>query len=295
MTDLVSPPANRIKLVTPAMLALTGLWVVLYFWLFPDPFGLLAKNGLLILVGVAGAIIGNITAIGGGLVFIPVLIFVYHVDPLSALKLSFVTQAVGMTSGAAGWIKRGEVPFSLLKWTVPSLLIGTAISTFVFHPNGMVVKSVFGPVAFTTGLLTLLLMNRKGTTNELPQRAAIPVFLVSIFGGMLTGWVAIGEGEVIAAFCMLAYGLHPNRSIGLGVVLLSINSILLALVHSLYFGGVPWDMAIFTMLGVLWGGRLGPYLGQSVSMKNTKRIFAWIAILDGLLITVQAVITLMKK
>lgn len=295
MTDLVSPGATRIRLVTPGMLALTGLWIVLYFWLFPDPIGLLAKNGLLILVGVVGAFIGNITAIGGGLVFIPVLIFVYHADPLSALKLAFVTQAVGMTSGAAGWIKRGEVPFSLLKWTVPSLLIGTAISTFIFHPNGMVVKSVFGPVALITGLLTLLLMNRKGTITELPSRAAIPVFLVSIFGGMLTGWVAIGEGEVIAAFCMLAYGLSPTRSIGLGVVLLSINSILLALVHSLYFGGVPWDMAIFTMLGVLWGGRLGPYLGQYVSMKNTKRIFAWIAILDGLLITVQAVITLMKK
>ena len=76
--------------------------------------------------------------------------------------------------------------------------------------------------------------------------------------------------------------------------MLSINSILLALVHGFYFGGVPWDMAIFTMLGVLWGGRLGPYLSQWISVHNTKIVFAWIAMLDGLLITLQVMRDLVK-
>ncbi|MGZ8947309.1 MAG: TSUP family transporter, partial [Methylococcaceae bacterium] len=98
---------------------------------------------------------------------------------------------------------------------------------------------------------------------------------------------AIGEGEIIAAFCMLAYGLDANRAIGLGVVLLSINSILLAFIHSFYFGGVPWDLAAFTMLGVLWGGRLGPFLAQWISMHTTKKVFAFIALLDGLVIILQ--------
>ena len=123
---------------------------------------------------------------------------------------------------------------------------------------------------------------------ELPVNAHIPIVLVSFIGGMITGWVAIGEGEIIAAFCMLAYGLNANRAIGLGVVLLSLNSLLLALVHALYFGGVPWDMAVFTMLGVLWGGRLGPFLAQWISPRTTKKVFAFIALLDGFMITLQA-------
>jgi uncharacterized membrane protein YfcA len=273
---------------TPWLFVFTLIWLVAYRIVFPDPLGLAASNWPLIIVGLFGAFIGNVTAIGGGIVFIPVLMFVYNVDPVSALKLAFVTQAVGMTSGASGWLRRGEVPLSLLKWTVPSLIVGAAISTFLFHPQPMLVKGLFGPIAFIAGLLTLITLDRKGGRMELPTNALVPVMLVSLVGGLITGWVAIGEGEIIAAFCMLAYGLNANRAIGLGVVLLSINSLLLAFIHSFHFGGVPWELAVFTMLGVLWGGRLGPFLAQWISMRTTKKAFAFIALLDGLVISLQA-------
>ncbi|MCD2451936.1 MAG: sulfite exporter TauE/SafE family protein [Methylicorpusculum sp.] len=280
--------AKNFAYFTPWLFVFTLIWLAGYATIFPDPIGLAALNWPLIIVGVFGAFIGNATAIGGGIVFIPVLMFAYQVDPVSALKLTFVTQAVGMSSGASGWLRRGEVPLSLLQWTVPALIIGTMMSTFLIHPQPLLVKGLFGPIAFIAGLLTLITLDRKGGRTELPAKARIPIVLVSFIGGMITGWVAIGEGEIIAAFCMLAYGLNANRAIGLGVVLLSLNSLLLAFVHALYFGGVPWDMAAFTMLGVLWGGRLGPFLAQWISPRATKKGFAFIALLDGLMITLQA-------
>lgn len=279
---------KRFRYFTPWLLVFSGAWLAIFLTAFPHPGELAARNWELVLVGVIGATIGNITAIGGGLVFIPVLMFAYDVDPVSALKLAFVTQAVGMTSGASGWLRRGEVPLRLLRWTVPTLIAGALISTFLIRPSPMLVKGLFGPITITAGILTLLTMDRTGGLLDLPRRANWPLAGISFLGGMVTGWVAIGEGEIIAAFCMLAYGLSATRALGLGVVLLSINSILLALLHSLWIGGVPWDMAIFTMLGVLWGGRLGPWLAQYVSMHTAKRIFATIAIADGLLILLQA-------
>lgn len=291
-TSQVVRPGNNLSrnfpYFTPWLFVFTLIWLVAYRIVFPDPLGLAASNWPLIIVGLFGAFIGNVTAIGGGIVFIPVLMFVYNVDPVSALKLAFVTQAVGMTSGASGWLRRGEVPLSLLKWTVPSLIVGTAISTFLIHPLPMLVKGLFGPIAFIAGLLTLITLDRKGVRMELPANALVPVMLMSLVGGLITGWVAIGEGEIIAAFCMLVYGLNANRAIGLGVVLLSINSLFLAFIHSLYFGGVPWELAAFTVLGVLWGGRLGPFLAQWISMRTTKKVFAVIALLDGLVVTLQA-------
>jgi uncharacterized membrane protein YfcA len=251
------------------------------------------RNWPLIVVGVLGAVIGNLTAIGGGIVFLPVMIFGYGMDPVSALKLAFATQAVGMSSGAVGWLQRGNVPTGLIKWTVPGLVVGASISTFVLHPQAMLVKGLFGPVSFLVGLFTLITLNRNGRVTQLPRRALIPLGFMSVLGGLITGWVAIGEGEIVAAFCMLAYGLNADRAIGLGVVLLSLNSILLAVVHALHFGGVPWDIAIFTMLGALFGGRLGPYLAQRLSVVGIKRIFAIIAILDGLLISFQSLRTML--
>lgn len=289
ITTASKKPAFRY--VTWWLPVLTLCWLGVYLTFFPDPVGLASRNWPLVIVGVIGAIIGNMTAIGGGIVFIPLLMFVYHVDPVSALKLAFVTQAVGMTSGATGWLQRRVVPLELLKWTVPSLILGTAISTFVIHPQPLLVKGLFGPVSLLVGLLTLVTIDRTGTADSLPARALIPLFLVSIVGGVITGWVAIGEGEIIAAFCMLAYGLRADRAVGLGVVLLSVNSILLALIHSLYFGGVPWDMAIFTILGVLWGGRMGPFISQWVSSRRLKILFAWVALLDGLVIIFQVLRT----
>lgn len=277
------------RYLSPWLLVATAAWFGIFLFAFPNPGEIFSEYGILILVGFIGAIIGNITAIGGGIVFIPVLMFVYHLDPVKALKLAFVSQAIGMTSGATGWLQRKEVPVQLLKWTIPSLLLGSAISTFVLHPSPLLVKTLFGPVSLLVGILTLITMKRKGSLHALPASAMIPVFVASIIGGMITGWVAIGEGEIIAAFCMLMYGLHANKSIGLGVVLLSVNSIALALIHSLYYGGVPWDMAIFTMLGCLWGGRMGPFIAGKFPKFNAKRFFAYIAVIDGLFIILQVV------
>lgn len=217
----------------------------------------------------------------------PVLMFVYHIDPVSSLKLTFVTQAVGMSSGATGWLQRKEVPVELLKWTVPALVLGTVVSTFFVHPEPLLVKGLFGVVSTLTGLLVIATLGRDGRLEALPGTALAPIFLVALFGGMISGWVAIGAGEIIAACCMIAYGMNANKAIGLGVVLLAINSLLLATVHSLYFGGVPWDMALFTILGVLWGGRLGSFVARETSVRNLKKIFAVIAILDGLLIIIH--------
>ena len=279
---------SRLRYFSPWLLVATAVWLAVYCTALPNPGTLAAHHWPLVLVGVAGAVIGNFTAIGGGLVFVPVMIFVYALDPVSSLKLAFVSQAVGMTSGATGWLGRGEVPLRLLRWTVPTLMVGALVSSFLIRPNPLLVKGLFGPVTIAAGVLTLLTLDRRGGLLDLPARANWAVAAVSFFGGMITGWVAIGEGEIVAAYCMLAWGLQTNRSLGLGVVLLSINSIFLALLHASYFGGVPWDMAIFTMLGVLWGGRLGPFVAQWFSLRTAKKIFAVVAVADGTLIVLQA-------
>ena len=164
-TPVVKPDSNSLgnfPYFTPWLFVFTLIWLVAYRFAFPDPLGLAVSNWPLIIVGVIGAFIGNVTAIGVGIVSIPVLMLAYNVDPVSALKLAFVTQAVGMTSGASCWLCRGKVPLSLLKWTVPSLIVGAAISTFLIHPQPMLVKGLFGPIAFIAGLLILITLDRKG-------------------------------------------------------------------------------------------------------------------------------------
>ncbi len=259
--------------------------------LFPQPLTLLAQHWPLIGLGFLGAVLGNATAIGGGLVFIPIMIFIYRLPPVDSLLLALATQAFGMTSGALSWLDVGGIPRRALALAAPAALLGAAASVFVFHPNGLLVKGLFGPVSILIGCLTLYLLDRHAEQLEVPRGADPALFVATLLGGMLTGWVAIGVGELVAAFLMLRYGLHPKRAIGLGVVLLSLSSIFLTLLHSMR-GGIPWEMAVFLLLGAVFGARFGPFLCQRVSVRTLKLVFAAVAIIDGSLFVWQYLRTL---
>lgn len=278
---------------SPWLLLFVIVWVAGYFCLASDPIALLKKNWVFIPVGFCGAVLGNISAVGGGIVFIPVIMFLFQLPPLTALKVALASQSWGMTSGAIGWIQKKVVPLRALKLTVPGLLLGSSISSLVIHPSALLVKLLFGPVSILLGVLTIVLSRKlkaSATRTEIPSNATLPLFIISLIGGLLTGWIAIGEGELVAALLMLAYGVDVTMCIGLGVLLLSINSIYLTLLHQFFLGGIPWNIAAFTGLGCVFGARLAPYLSHRSNPMVLKTIFAVIAICDGILFIIQYMI-----
>jgi len=268
-------------------------WAAGYLSLAHDPVALFERNWVFIPVGFFGAVLGNISAVGGGIVFIPVVIFLFHLPPVTALKVALTSQSFGMTSGAIGWIQKRVVPLRALQLTVPGLLLGSSISSLLIHPSALLVKLLFGPVSILLGVLTIVLSRRAGKSAapmEIPAAATVPLFVISLIGGLITGWVAIGEGELVAALLMLVYGLNVTSCIGLGVLLLSINSIYLTILHQFFLGGIPWHIAAFTGLGCVFGARLAPYLSRRSNPMVLKTIFAVIAISDGILFIVQYMI-----
>lgn len=275
------------------LLLFVAAWAVVYFSLAQEPLALLKKNWVFIPVGFCGAILGNISAVGGGIVFIPVMMFIFHLPAVTALKVALASQSWGMTSGAIGWIQKRVVPLRALKLTVPGLLAGSCIGSLVIHPSALLVKLFFGPVSILLGVLTIVLSKRakqSAPRTDIPEKATFPLLIISLIGGLITGWIAIGEGELVAALLMLYYGVSAPICIGLGVLLLSINSIFLTLIHQFCLGGIPWDIAAFTGFGCVFGARLAPYLSRKSNPMVLKTIFAVIAICDGILFIVQYLI-----
>lgn len=271
-----------------ALLTFVFLWAIAYFSLMPDPVTELKTGWVFIIVGFFGAIIGNLTAIGGGLVFIPVLIFGYHVPPVLALKTAIVSQAFGMTSGAFAWNAEKKVPWHIVAWALPGLFLGSSVSSLIIHPNAMLVKGLFGPVSILLGSLLLMTISR-GTADApvFNKQAKAAVIFSSMIGGLLTGWVAIGEGEIVAATLMLGFGFASETAIALGVVLLSINSIYLAALHIGILGGVSWSIAAFTVVGCVLGAQVAPLCSKYLKQKTLKTVFGVVAILDGVLFLYQ--------
>ena len=270
------------------LLAFALAWLAAWALLFPEPLALAREHGALVAVGFAVAVVANATAIGGGLFFIPILVFGYGLPPLVALKLSIAGQAFGMTSGALGWLRRGVVPREALRAALPPLLVGATASSLLLHPSPQLVKGLFGPVSIALGILALRQQDPSAQRDSVPPAAHARLRVVAAAGGLVSGWVAIGAGELAAAFLMLSQQLRADRAIGLGVVLLSAASLWLCAIHSFLLDGIPWELALFLVLGTVFGARLGPWLAQRVRPRLLKQVFGAVAIADGLLFVANA-------
>ena len=280
--------ARPLRYWTPGFAVFAAAWLAAWWFGFADPLAEARAHGFLVLVGFAVAIVANATAIGGGIFFIPILVFGYGLSPLVAVKLSIAGQAFGMTSGAIGWLRRGVVPSEALRAAVPPLLVGATVSSLLFHPSAALVKGVFGPVSIALGALALWLLDPPAERDAPPRSALLPLRAIAFAGGCVSGWVAIGAGELAAAFLMLVHHVRADRAIGLGVVLLSAASLWLCAIHTFVLDGIPWEMAAFLVLGTVFGARLGPWLAQHVAPRLLKVLFGIVAIGDGLLFLLQA-------
>ena len=289
-TGSASPSAKaRLRYWTPALGVFALAWLVAWLALAPAPLALAREHGALVAVGFAVAVVANATAVGGGLLFIPIMVFGYGVAPLEALKLSIAAQAFGMTSGALGWLRRGAVPRAALAATLPLALAGATVSALLVHASPDLVKAVFGPVSIALGASTLALAGARADGAVIPATAHPALRAAAAVGGLASGWVAIGAGELPAAYLMLRRRLRADVAIGLGVVLLAATSIWLLGLHLAALGGVPWQPALFLVLGCVFGARLGPWLADRVPPAALRRLFGAVAIGNGLLFVWQAV------
>ena len=109
----VQEQSRRAELVPACIYILIAclIWAPLVFVITGlNPFRLFNSIEALLatLMFVGGAMIASATAVGGGIVFNPMLGLIFGISGFSALTLAVIVQCTGMTSGAYGWYRQGE-------------------------------------------------------------------------------------------------------------------------------------------------------------------------------------------
>jgi uncharacterized membrane protein YfcA len=283
-----TPATARLPYWSPGLGLFALTWLAVWLALFPAPFLLARAHGALVPIGFAVAVVANATAVGGGILFIPIMVFGYGLPPVEALQLSIAAQAFGMTSGALGWLRRGAVPRGALAAALPVALAGATLSALLVHASPALVKAVFGPVSIALGASTLAQAGARAERAAVPPAAHAALRAAAALGGLASGWVAIGAGELPAAYLMLRQRLRADLAIGLGVVLLAATSVWLLVLHVVALDGIPSERALFLVLGCVFGARVGPWLADRVPSATLRRLFGAIAIGNGVLFALQA-------
>lgn len=235
---------------------------------------------LLTMVAFIAASVANATAIGGGFLFMPLFIFVYQLTPPLALKLSIATQAFGMTSGALTWGRKYIDKRGFFIASTASIF-GVWLATYSLAVPSAYIKPLFAVISLGV-FFALVLEIRLKVTDPQPKanfslNAASSFYaLTALGGGLVTGWTAIGVGEVVALYLLFFYRLRLDKAIGTGVAVLAVSSIAGFIFH-LDLGGIPLELLIYTVPGVILGGRYGvkaaKYIESNFKQSSSEKLF----------------------
>ncbi len=227
------------------------------------------------------AIFATGSGFGGSAVFVPVFYFL-GLSPIEALSTGLVTELTGMSSATFRYIRQKVVDYHMgiliILLSVPAVIIGRHL---VLVLNPLIVKIIFGVVVLVFAIYTLL-FNRSGTwgnRKNFPTDEFLPYLWVPYFGGLSIGLTSIGTCETTNILLGQILKYNVNYAVATSVFVNGVSDLVFSI---LSIESIRWDIAIFSMSGVLLGGQIGPLLNKYLPQKALKYIFGIALTLVGL-------------
>jgi uncharacterized membrane protein YfcA len=208
---------------------------------------------------------------GGSIVTLPVLVYVAHINPKSAVGMSMAI--VGATSLVAAFLHWRQGRFH----NKAALLLGItgmggAYLGFVFTHlvSSSALLLMFAAIMLIVGLIML----RGGFQGLTPgQCHPLKCAVVGAAVGVLTGFLGVGGGFLIVPALVLFAGLDTKKAVGTSLGIIALNSFS-GLFGQLRYAPVDWrSTAEFTFLA-LGGMVMGFALSNRASEPALRKAFA---------------------
>ncbi len=281
------------------LLSIFLLWCILIS-VQPAPFDLISSYSPFTLLGVLGAVFANATGAGGGVVFVP-FFNQLGFSPLAIVATSFAIQCCGMTAGALTWwhhyrkekapdAEWKALPISLLI-VVPASLSGIWLAQFgtrAFNQLSFLQGKV-DDIHLGFGIFSILLSLALYTTSlmkvhpayksRLAGIDAVCLLLIGCAGGVLTAWLSVGVGELVAVYLILR-GFNIAMSIAVAVILTAFTVWGAIPHHIINTMAINWSVVMFAGMGAIVGGMIAKYVVLAFPPVKLKLFFAsWVMIM----------------
>ncbi|QIA64089.1 TSUP family transporter [Vibrio astriarenae] len=244
---------------------------------------------VLCLLGGFVGLMAGLLGIGGGLIVVPALTFLFPlIDVPSdiimpmALGTSLATIIVTSGSSALNHLRLGNVDFFAVKWLMPGVVVGGFLGAYVaeFIPSAYLPK-VFAAIVFCLAL-QMLLSSRSQKNYPMPSK---PVTLSIGSGiGLVSSLAGIGGGSMSVPF-LNRHGIEMRRAVGSSSVCGSVLAI--AGMVGFILNGVSADDLPSYSLGYIYlpallavslvsalTTRFGAMMATSMPTVQLKRLFA---------------------
>lgn len=251
---------------------------------------------ILLLGAYAAGLLGSLTGLGGGVVVIPLLTLVFHVDFHYAIGAALIASISTSSGSASAYVKEGMTNIRLgmfLEIATTIGAVGGALIALWTPTNAIAI--IYGVVL----IFTAVMQQRRITDHEgvvgsrLAQKLKLfgtypakdgsvkSYQLTNVFGGfftmisagVLSGLLGIGSGvlKVVAMDCFMKVPFKVSTTTS--NFMIGVTAVTSAVVY-LQRGYIEPGIAFPVMIGVIFGAITGAKLLKRMKVKVLKRIFA---------------------
>ena len=262
---------------------------------------------------VAAGLLGALTGLGGGVVLVPLMTLLFHVDIRYAIGASLVSVIATSSGAAAAYVREGyssvRIGMFLEMATTVGALFGAYLATRV-HTH--VLAIVFGVVLIYSAYLSWQQVRRPlpdlekgspwsgklGLSGHYPgpdgrlqsyEVENIPGGVATMFGaGTLSGLLGIGSGAVKVLAMDRVMRVPFKVSTTTSNFMIGVTAAASAGIY-LHRGFIDPVLAFPVMLGVLCGSLLGARYLVKVRVSLLRTVFTWVILALGLEMIVDGV------
>jgi len=249
-----------------------------------------------ILIGMSLGLIGS----GGSILTVPVLVYLFHVDPLLATTYSLAIVGLSSIAGVISRLKQKLVDFKTIfvfglpsifgvflarKFLLPAIPSSIHITDTIDLSKSSFIMLFFATLMLTSALSMILGKNKKEIDGILPVYG-LTLMLVGLGEGLLTGIVGAGGGFLIIPALVILAKLPMKKAIASSLVIISIKS-LVGFSGDLTHTSVDWKFLFSIIVLATIGIITGNFLNKTMDGAKLKKGFGWFVLAMSLVIFIE--------
>lgn len=242
------------------------------------------------LIGISLGLIGG----GGSILTIPLLVYLFHIQPTIATGYSLFIVGISSLVGAFNSYRNGNIHFkAVLYFGISSIITVVLIRRLVIP---LIPEDLFKLRNFeiTRSFLTMVLLAvvmiiasfkmifkpppiNTSKTYTMPYGNAI---LRGIQIGILTGILGAGGGFLIIPVLIFSFQLPMKKAIGSSLLIIALNAIF-GFISDLSQYEIHWRLLLIITLNAVLGTFIGNAIGLKISGEKLKKGFGIFILIAG--------------
>lgn len=261
---------------------------------------------ILLLTGLAAGTIGSLVGLGGGVIIVPVLLYLgtlldnLIITPQTAVGTSLMVIIITAISSTLAYSKQKKIDYKsgliFFAASGPGAFVGAYLNAFLdvelfqlYFGSFVILISILLMVRDRLPAVTLkgpFIVQRHITEEDTAETYTYQYSLVwalpiAFVVGMLSGLFGIGGGALMVPAMILMFRFPAKYAVATSMFMIFFSSISGSVFH-LSAGNVDWLLLAALVPGAWFGGKLGAFLARKLKSKAIVIALRLVLILVGI-------------